>query len=101
MDENAAMITVTPTPDPNSLPVLVNKDNPLPESYKPDSMVLSDETCCQTSSLVYVKGSEIEGVCPRPSNALKRMFQAAAADGVTGWQISAGYRSYAYQKEAV
>ena len=96
MDENAAMITVTPTPDPNSLPVLVNKDNPLPESYKPDNMVLLRNVL--SNDLVYVKGSEIEGV-PEAVNALKRMFQAAAADGVTGWQISAGYRSYAYQKE--
>ena len=96
MDENAAMITVTPTPDPNSLPVLVNEDNPLPESYKPDNMVLLRNVL--SSDLVYVKGSEIEGV-PEAVDALKRMFQAAAADGITGWQISAGYRSYAYQKE--
>ena len=27
------------------------------------------------------------------------MFEAAKADGVTGWQISAGYRSYEYQQE--
>ncbi len=96
MDENAAKITVTPTPDPNSLPLLVNEDNPLPESYKPDNMVLLRNVL--PSSLVYVKGSEIEGV-PEAVDALKRMFQAAAADGVTGWQISAGYRSYAYQKQ--
>ena len=50
------------------------------------------------SSLVYVKGSEIEGD-PTAADALKRMFQAAEKDGVTGWQISAGYRSYAYQEK--
>ena len=50
------------------------------------------------SSLVYVKGSEIEGV-PEAVDALKRMFQAAANDGITDWQISAGYRSYAYQQQ--
>ena len=48
------------------------------------------------SSQVYVKGSEIEGT-PEAAEALKRMFQAAANDGVTNWQISAGYRSYSYQ----
>ncbi len=96
MDENAAKVTVTPTPDPNSLPVLVNADNPLPKSYKPDNMVLLRNVL--PSSLVYVKGSEIEGDATATA-ALKRMFQAAVADGVTGWQISAGYRSYAYQEE--
>jgi D-alanyl-D-alanine carboxypeptidase len=47
---------------------------------------------------VYVKGSEIEGD-PVAVDALKRMFQAAVNEGVTGWQISAGFRSYAYQEE--
>ena len=49
------------------------------------------------SSLVYVKGSEIEGDRTAVA-ALQTMLEAAAADGVTGWQISAGYRSYNYQQ---
>ncbi|MBE0601614.1 MAG: peptidoglycan-binding protein [Firmicutes bacterium] len=96
MDAGAARIIVTPTPDPATLPVLVNRDNLLPENYKPDNLVLLRNVL--PSSLVYVKGSEIEGT-PEAADALKRMFQAAASDGVTGWQISAGYRSYAYQKK--
>lgn len=96
MDENAAAVTVTPTPDPNSLPVLVNKENTLPESYRPENMVLLRNVL--PTALVYVKGSEIEGD-PVAVDALKRMFQAAANEGVTGWQISAGFRSYAYQEE--
>jgi len=96
MDENAAMVTVTPTPNPNTLPVLVNKENTLPESYVPDNLVLLKNVL--PSSLVKVMGSEIEGD-PTAAAALKTMFQAAAADGVTGWQISAGYRSYAYQEK--
>lgn len=96
MDENAARITVTPTPDPDTLPALVNRDNLLPESYVPDNMVLLRNVL--PTSLSYVKGSEIEGD-PVAADALKRMFQAAAADGITGWQISAGYRSYAYQEQ--
>ena len=96
MDESAAKITVTPTPNPDTLPVLVNKENTLPESYKPENLVLLRNVL--PSSLVYVKGSEIEGD-PTAAEALKTMFQAAAKAGVTGWQISAGYRSYAYQKQ--
>ena len=96
MDENAAMITVTPTPDPNTLPVLVNRDNPLDESYVPDSMVLLRNVL--SSDLVYVKGSEIEGVSIA-ADALEAMFQAAVDDGIGNWQISSGYRSYAYQKQ--
>lgn len=96
MDPDTAMITVTPTPDPATLPILVNRDNLLPESYKPDGLVLLRNVL--PSSLVYVKGSEIEGT-PEAADALKRMFQAAVNDGITGWQISAGYRSYAYQKK--
>jgi zinc D-Ala-D-Ala carboxypeptidase len=96
MDENAAKVTVTPTPGPNSLPALVNKENTLPESYKPENMVLLRNVL--PTSLVYVKGSDIEGDATAAA-ALKRMFQAAEKDGVTGWQISAGYRSYAYQEQ--
>ena len=96
MDEDAAMITITPTPDPNTLPVLVNRDNPLDASYAPGNMVLLRNVL--PSSLVYVKGSEIEGDATA-ADALKRMFQAAANDGVTNWQISSGYRSYTYQKK--
>ena len=96
MDENAAHVTVTPTPDPDSLPILVNEDNPLPKSYKPDNMVLLRNVL--PSSLVYVKGSEIEGDATA-ADALKRMFQAADTQGISDWQISAGYRSYDYQAE--
>ncbi|HPF86476.1 MAG TPA: peptidoglycan-binding protein [Candidatus Limiplasma sp.] len=96
MDENAAMVTITPTPNPNTLPVLVNADNPLDADYVPDNLVLLKNVL--PSSLVKVMGSEIEGD-PTAVAALKTMFTAAAAQGVTGWQISAGYRSYSYQEE--
>jgi len=96
MDENAASIIITPTPDPATLPVLVNRDNPLDEDYAPDNLVLLRNVL--PSDLVYVKGSQIEGD-PVAAQALEDMFRAAANDGVTNWQISSGYRSYAYQKE--
>ena len=50
------------------------------------------------SSLVTVKGSDIEGD-RTAANAMIEMFESAEADGVTGWQISAGYRSYDYQQQ--
>lgn len=96
MDENAAMITITPTPDPGTMPLLVNKDNPLASNYVPDQLVLLRNVL--PTSLVYVKGSEIEGDATAAA-ALKTMFNAAVSSGITGWQISSGYRSYAYQEK--
>ena len=96
MDDNAAMIIITPTPDPATLPVLVNRDNPLDSDYVPDNLVLLRNVL--DSDLVYVKGSEIEGD-PTAAQALEEMFRAAVNDGVSNWQISSGYRSYAYQKQ--
>ena len=94
--EAAPTMQVTPTPDPATLPVLVNRDHPVPESNKPANLVVLRNAL--PSSLVYVKGREIEGDKEAVA-ALQTMFEAAKADGVTGWQISAGYRSYDYQKE--
>jgi len=50
------------------------------------------------SSGATVKGSDIEG--DRTAvNAMIEMFKDAHDDGVTNWQISAGYRSYKYQQK--
>ena len=93
---NAPPVTVTPTPDPASLPILVNKEHPVSEDYRPTGLVNLRNVL--PASLVYVKGSDIEGDKTAVA-ALEEMFTAAKADGITGWQISAGYRSYAYQEE--
>ena len=94
--ENAKQVTITPTPDPNSLPMLVNREYPIDESFKPRDLVKLKNVI--PSSVATVKGSDIEG--DRTAvNAMIEMFQAAHADGVTDWQISAGYRSYSYQKK--
>lgn len=77
------------------VPMLVNKDNPVPDDYRPDNMVRLREYC--DKSVVTVKGSEIDG--DRVAvDALMVMFRAAIADGVTDWQINAGYRSVSYQQ---
>lgn len=93
---DAPTVSVTPTPDPASLPILVNKDHPITEDYRPQDLV--DLRNVLPSSLVYVKGSDIQGNRDAAA-ALQTMFEAAKADGITGWQISAGYRSYAYQQQ--
>ncbi|MEG1677485.1 MAG: peptidoglycan-binding protein [Clostridia bacterium] len=94
--DEAKHAVATPTPDPASMPVLVNKSQPVDKDYKPKSLVLLRNAL--PSSLVYVKGSEMEGD-PTAAAALQTMLEAAQADGVTGFQISAGYRSYYYQQQ--
>jgi zinc D-Ala-D-Ala carboxypeptidase len=93
---DAPTVTITPTPDPSSLPLLVNKDNPVAEGYQAQDLVVLRNVL--PASLVYVKGSDIQGN-REAAAALQTMFEAAKDDGITGWQISAGYRSYAYQKQ--
>ena len=94
--EDARQVTITPTPDPNTLPMLVNRDHPIDESYKPRDLVKL--TNVVPSSVAKIKGSDIEG--DRTAvNALIEMLTAANAAGVKNWQVSAGYRSYNYQKK--
>lgn len=93
--ENAKVVTITPTPDPNAMPMLVNRDHPIDESFKPRNLVKLKNVI--PSSVASVKGSDIEGD-KTAVNAMIEMFKAAHEDGVTNWQISAGYRSYKYQQ---
>lgn len=94
--DSAQKLVPTPTPDPNALPVLVNKTHVVDESYRPSDLVNLNSVL--PSSLVKVKGSEIEGNRTAAA-ALQTMLEAAHAEGITTWQISAGYRSYAYQQK--
>lgn len=94
--EDAKKVTVTPTPDPNTMPMLVNREYPIDERFEPGDLVKLKNVI--PASVATVKGDEIEG--DRTAvNAMVEMFQAARQDGVTRWQISAGYRSYSYQKK--
>ena len=94
--DQAKQVTITPTPDPNAMPMLVNRTNPIDQSFRPRDLVVLQNVL--PSSLVTVKGSDIEG--DRTAvNAMIDMFKAAHADGVTNWQISAGYRSWNYQQK--
>ena len=91
----AKRVVVTPTPDPASLPLLVNREHPVASDYKPADLVLLRNVL--PTKLVYVKGSEIEGDRTAVA-ALRTMLEAAQADGVGDWQVSAGYRSLKYQQ---
>lgn len=92
----AKQVTVTPTPDPAAPPLLVNRTHALEEGYQPGDLVLL--RAALPDEVAHTKGSEIEGDRTAVA-ALEEMFRAAIRDGVGDWQISAGYRSIAYQKK--
>lgn len=87
--------TMPPAVIADPMPMLVNNDNPVPEGYAPEDLVLMRDYC--DSSVVYIKGSEIEGN-RTAVDALMIMLRAAIDQGVKDWQISAGYRSVKYQQ---
>ncbi len=78
------------------VPLLVNRDHPLDANYAPVDLVNMRKYC--DSGIVYIKGGEIDGV-REAVDALMMMFQSAIDDGVSNWQISAGYRSVSYQQK--
>ena len=91
-----------PTPDPpvdvlsGEWPALVNRENPIDDGFQPADLVELKALC--DSSLVKIKYSDTQGVLTAV-NALITMLEAAREDGITNWQISAGYRSYADQEK--
>lgn len=80
----------------DGLPLLVNRDSPLPDDYQPQQLVNMRDYC--DSSIVSIKGSEIKGE-QIAVDALLAMLMQAQSEGLTSWQISAGYRSVAYQQK--
>lgn len=102
--DSAHIVLTTPTPDPNAIPglmangypILVNDDNYIPDNYETVCLVNMKDYC--DSSIVTIKGSSIEGE-KYAVDALLTMLRAAHAAGLTSWQVSAGYRTIAYQKE--
>ena len=96
--------TATPVPTPegipgyteDGLPMLVNRQNLLPDDYEPVHLVNMMDYC--DSSIVKIKGSGIEGE-KVAVDALMDMLRAAHAEGITVWQVSAGWRSVNYQRQ--
>ena len=68
--------------------VLVNKETPLPGDYVPELVSVD---------LPHKPGLAVQQLRPEAAEALKRLFQAADADGVKLGVVS-GYRSYGTQK---
>ena len=81
---------------PDGLPILINREHFLPDSYKPADLVNMRDYC--SSRVVTVKGSEIMGERVAV-DALMSMLKYAHTQGITVWQVSAGYRSKAYQQQ--
>ena len=94
--DQAQRLVATPVPDPAKVPMLVNKEFPIPEGYVPTTMVNLRRTL--PSDLVYVAGSDIEGDETAVA-ALEQMLRAAKAAGIPMFQVSAGYRSVRYQQQ--
>lgn len=97
---DAQPMLVTPTPAAvqvlaGSQPLLVNRQHPVTSDFAPADLVNLSEYC--DSSLVKIKYDDTQGV-REAADALLRMLEAAKADGITNWQVSAAYRSYADQQ---
>lgn len=96
----AQPMLITPTPAAvqvlaGSQPLLVNRQHPVASDFVPADLVNLSEYC--DSSLVKIKYNGTQGV-REAADALIRMLEAARADGITNWQVSAAYRSYADQQ---
>lgn len=97
---DAQPMLVTPTPAAvqvlaGSQPLLVNRQHPVTSDFAPADLVNLSEYC--DSSLAKIKYDGTQGV-REAADALLRMLEAAKADGITNWQVSAAYRSYADQQ---
>ena len=108
---DAHPIVITPTPAPtataepsneipgltaNGMPILVNRQNHLPDDYQTVDLVNMTDYC--DKSVVKIKASGIEGE-RIAVDALMDMFRAAIAEGIGNWQVSAGWRSVSYQQQ--
>ena len=80
------------------LPLLVNLDNPVGEDFVPADLVVLNDV--MDSKLVKIKYKDTMAN-RTAADALREMLEAAKADGVTKWQVSAAYRSYADQTKTL
>lgn len=105
-DQARAKPTPAPTLEPASgetpwlradgLPMLVNRQHRMPAEYQPDELVNMADVC--SSKIVKIKHSDIQGE-RAAVDALMDMLKAAHTQGITLWQVSAGYRTETYQQE--
>ena len=76
-------------------PILVNRTNPLPDGYQPKELVNLSEYCDGSVVIIKEEGTQAERAA---ADALMAMLRAAHQDGLTVWQVSAGYRTEAVQQ---
>lgn len=76
-------------------PVLTNLEHPVDEYFQPADLVRMTDLCDQ--NLVHIKYDSTQGV-RTAVEALVTMLEAARAEGLKRWQVSAGYRSWAEQE---
>ncbi len=82
--------------DEDAMPLLVNAEHLLDEAYEPGDLVNMTEYC--DSTVVKIKANGIDGQ-KIAVDALMVMLRAAQEDGISNWQVSAGYRSISYQQK--
>lgn len=92
--------TQAPVPSPaptqnDEMPIIISKAYPVDESYAPKDLVTLNDYCDE--AIVKIKNEETQGV-KAAVDALITMLKAAHAQELTAWQVSAGYRTYAYQQ---
>ena len=97
---SAEAVPAPPPPEPTDVlagewPMLTNADHPVGEAFLPADLILMTELC--DPKLVKIKYPSTQGV-RTAVEALVTMLEAAGADGVKKWQVSAGYRSYQDQE---
>ena len=95
-DAEDEVILEEDTADKSDMPLLVNADHLLDEDYEPDDLVNMTEYC--DGSVVKIKANGIDGQ-RIAVDALMEMLRAAEAEGISNWQVSAGYRSISYQQK--
>lgn len=98
-EQNAPTPAPTPSPQddviqvvaqPESIPVLVNKQNKLPESYVPNDLVYT------TIPFVFSEMTDKRKLRSEPATAIANLFAGAKAQGANLLGVSA-YRSHATQ----
>ena len=77
-----------------NIPLLVNKQNPLPAGFEPADLVTVKDVA---GSLMIYERDDIQAV-QQAAQALADMVRAAQADGITPWKLREAYRTLADQQ---
>lgn len=74
----------------NGMPMLINRENYLPDHYQPVELVNMSEYCDTEIVKIKYSGIQAERVAV---DALMAMLRYAHNEGITVWQVSAAYRT--------